>query len=63
MKIVVLDERQERMIRGYLTLLRCNDMKESTKALVQDMFDQLEHNEVSAEDIEKILDAGIDIKA
>lgn len=63
MKLVVLDERQERMIRGYLTLLSCNDMKESTKALVQDMINQLEHNEVSAEDIERILDAGIDIRA
>lgn len=63
MKLMVLDERQERMIRGYLTLLGCNDMKESTKALVRDMLEQLEHNEVSAEDIEKILDAGIDIKA
>lgn len=63
MKLIVLDERQERIIRGYLTLLSCKGMKESINALVQDMLEQLEHNEVSAEDIEKILDAGIDIKA
>lgn len=61
MKLMVLDERQERIIRGYLTLLSCNDMKESTGALVRDMLEQLDHNEVSAEDIEKILDAGVDI--
>lgn len=63
MKLMILDEKQERIIRGYLTLLNCNDMKVSTSGLVQDMLEQLEYNEVSAEDIEKILDAGIDIKA
>lgn len=61
MKLIVLDERQERIIRGYLTLLSHNELKESTNALVQDIISQLCHNVVSVEDIEKILDAGVDI--
>ena len=63
MKLIVLDERQERMFQAWLSLLSHNDMKEASKALIQDMISQLEHNEVSAEDIEKILDAGVDIIA
>ena len=63
MKLLVLDERQEEILNQAIASLEDSNMYEDAMIpLIDDMCDQIASNVVTAEDIEKILDSGVDIK-
>ena len=69
MKLIVVDERQEALLREAISDYEdAGHSYESAKdslvvgALLTDICAQMDYNEVTAEDCEKLLDSGLDLR-